>query len=396
MTGTTAVEWEAHTLPRLDNPDLLSRRQRETRSTPYRAAVPPAIAGLDVSISARSLAEATDASGAITRFDAAYAHFPAPFSAVLLRSESASSSEIEHLTAGARAISEAEIDERVQGNAPQIVRNVRAMEAAIALSDDISNDTVIAMHHELLSDTAPSMVGRYRDEQVWIGGRLPHAAEFVPPHHARVPDAMDDLVAFIRRADVPVLVQAAIAHAQFETIHPFPDGNGRTGRALLQAILRRGRVLQHLTVPVSSGLLTDLDAYFGALDAYRRGNASPIVDVVADASLAGLRNASVLADDLRQLESRWYFAMRELRADATARRIARLSIEHPVLNSRLAVQRTGATRPAVLNGLAQLVDLGVLRLGNSKQRNRIWINDAVIDALDAFADRSGRRQLPRS
>jgi len=393
--GTTAVRWEQRVLPRFENPDLLPRRQRELRDSPYRAAVVPRIADLDVQVAAHARADADDASGAITRFDAEFAHFPAPFSGVLLRSESASSSEIEQLTAGARAISEAEIDERVTGNAPQIVRNVRAMEAAIALADDIGEATIIAMHRALLAESAPSMVGHYRDEQVWIGGRLPHTAEFVPPHQSGVQAAMDDLVAFVRRDDVPVLVQVAVAHAQFETIHPFPDGNGRTGRALVQSILRRRGVLQHLTIPVSSGLLTDLDAYFGALGAYRGGDATPIVEVFADASLAGVRNASVLADDLRQLESRWDFAMRELRSDAAARRIARFSIEHPVLNSRLAVERIGATRPAVLNGLAQLVDLGVLRLANSKQRNRVWINDDVVDALDAFAERSGRREHPR-
>jgi Fic family protein len=395
MVGTT-VGWEEHVLPRVDNPDLRSRRQRELRSTAYRAAVTPPIADLSIEIDAQTLAAADDAARAITRFDAEYTRYPAPFSGVLLRSESASSSQIEHLTAGARAISEAEIDERIDGNAPLIVRNVRAMEAAIALADDISDDTVIAMHRELLGDVAPALVGRYRDEQVWIGGRLPHDVEFVPPHHSHVPGAMQDLCRFVRRTDVPVLVQAAVAHAQFETIHPFPDGNGRTGRALMQAILRRGGMLQHLTIPVSSGLLTDVDAYFGALGAFRQGDASAIVEVVAEASLAGLRNASVLAQDIRQLEGSWDVALSGLRADATARRIAIASIEHPVLNSRLMVSRLGATRPAVLNALAQLVDRGVLRAGNSKQRNRIWINDGVVDALDAFAERSGRRQPPRS
>ncbi|WFR67560.1 hypothetical protein P9139_03315 [Curtobacterium flaccumfaciens] len=106
-------------------------------------------------LSAQTLADADDAARAITRFDAEYEDFPAPFAGVLLRTESASSSEIEHLTAGARAISEAEIDGRINGNAPQIVRNIRAMQAAVALADDIGNDTIIAMHRELLDDVTP-------------------------------------------------------------------------------------------------------------------------------------------------------------------------------------------------------------------------------------------------
>lgn len=381
-------------LPRVDNPDLLTRREADLRALPYRAAVPERIARARFDLPPQTLADADDAARAITRFDADYEDFPAPFAGVLLRSESASSSEIEHLTAGARAISEAEIDERISGNAPQIVRNVRAMQAAVELAADLGNDTIIAMHRELLDDITPDLVGRYRDEQVWIGGSIPHLAAFVPPHHERVHEAMDDLVAFVHRSDLPLLVQAAIAHAQFETIHPFPDGNGRTGRALVQAILRRGGLLRHVTIPVSSGILTDLDGYFSALDAYRDGDAAAIVDVFAGASLSGLRNAERLADEIRRLQATWDDRMSDLRADATARKIARLSIEHPVLNTRLVTTETGASAPVIANAFEQLVDRGVLRPGNSKRRNRIWVNLEAVDALDAFATRSGRRQHP--
>lgn len=390
----TSVGWEDRVLPRLDNPDLLTRRDAELRARPYRASLPSTITAMTFDLSAQTLADADDAARAITRFDAEYEDFPAPFTGVLLRTESASSSEIEHLTAGARAISEAEIDERINGNAPQIVRNVRAMQAAVALADDIGNDTIIAMHRELLDDVTPGLVGRYRQEQVWIGGRLPHLAAFVPPHHERVHDGMDDLVTFVRRTDLPLLVQAAIAHAQFETIHPFPDGNGRTGRALVQAILRRGGLLRHVTIPVSSGILTDLDGYFGALDAYRGGNVDAIVDVFAQAALSGLGNAERLAGEIRSLQTGWDDRMRGLRADATARKITRLSIERPVLNARLVTTETGASAPVIANAFAQLVELGILRPGNSKRRNRIWVNIEMVDALDAFAARSGRRPPP--
>lgn len=135
--------------------------------------------------------------------------------------ESASSSEIENLTSGARAIAEAEL----------------------ALSDSIDSKSIIAMQAALLGSFAPDLTGGWRDEQVWIGGRSfsPHLADFVSPYQERVPAAMDDLVAFVGKADIPVLAQVAIAHVQFETIHPFPDGNGRAGRAIVQAMLRHGQ-----------------------------------------------------------------------------------------------------------------------------------------------------------
>jgi Fic/DOC family len=92
----------------------------------------------------------------------------------------------------------------------------------------------------LLRGSQPEHAGKWRDQPVWIGGGdlSPHNADFVPPHHSRVEPAIADLVRFMDRDDMPPLVQAAIAHAQFETIHPFPDGNGRTGRALVQSLLR--------------------------------------------------------------------------------------------------------------------------------------------------------------
>lgn len=110
---------------------------------------------------------------------------------MLLRSESAASSQIESLTASARAIAEATLGEPAGASARQGVGNVEAMEAALALADDLSADTVLAMHKALLEHTGPDIAGKWRSEQVWIGGSDlgPHLAAFVPPHHNHVPKA---------------------------------------------------------------------------------------------------------------------------------------------------------------------------------------------------------------
>lgn len=389
---STAVTFEERTLPAPDEAQMSSRRPNLERRRPYRAAVVPEIAEAAFDLAPEILADIDDATAELVRFDAHMGDFPAPFSSVLLRTESASSSQIEQLTSGPRAIAEAAIGERSDGNAPLIVSNVRAMEAALALADDISNASIIAMQDALLRDSHPDLAGQYRREQVWIGGRLPHSASFVPPHHDRVDAAMDDLVRFAVRADLPVLAHAAIAHAQFETIHPFPDGNGRTGRALLHAMLRHGGVLRNLTVPVSAGLLTDVESYFDALTAYRSGDPGPIVQVFAEASLVALQNAKLLARDIAEFQEAWDEKLAGLRADAAARTLARLTIEYPVLNSPTAVAVTGLSKPSVSNGFDELVKRGVLAPGNSKQRNRVWVNQDVLDALDAFAVRTGRRR----
>ncbi|NUU04810.1 Fic family protein [Leifsonia sp. C5G2] len=388
---STALTYETRRLPQRPEVEYASRRMQLRRREPYQAAIPAPLANADFAFSGELLADSDDATRELVRFDGERAEFIAPFSAILLRTESASSSQIEQLTAGPRAIAEAVIGERSEGNARLIVSNVHAMEAALALADDISNASIIAMHTALLDESSPELTGGYRQEQVWIGGALPQTAAFVPPHHERVAAAMDDLILFMRRVDLPVLPQVAIAHAQFETIHPFPDGNGRTGRAVAHSMLRHGDILRHLAVPVSAGLLTDIGRYFDALDAYRSGDAEPIVRVFADASLAAVANADQLADDLIGLRRAWQESLAPIRAGAVGRRLAALSLEYPVLNAVTAERLTGASRPAVVNGLETLVEYGILQRGNSAKRNRTWINPEVLDALTAFSDRTGRR-----
>lgn len=132
--------------------------------------------------------------------------------------------------------------------------------------------------------TRPRTSRRFRDVAVWIGGTTPHTASHVGPQPERVPALVDDRMRFARRTDLPVIPHMALAHAQFETIHPFPDGNGRAGRALVHAMLRSSGTTRQVTVPVSAGLLADPEGYFDALDEYRAGNPVPIVEVFTDST----------------------------------------------------------------------------------------------------------------
>ena len=221
----------------------------------YHPAVPANIAGVVLDLPPSAFAEAESASREITRFDVALGGEIAPFAAVLLRSESAASSQIENLTASSRAIGEAELPGgKAKRNAETIVANTAAMQAAIALSDTVDADAIRAMHRALMANEPRHTPGEFRTEPVWIGaGSTPIGATFVGPRHDLVPDAIGDLIAFAQRADVPPLAQIAVAHAQFETIHPFTDGNGRTGRALVQAMLHNKGLTRQVTVPVWPG-----------------------------------------------------------------------------------------------------------------------------------------------
>lgn len=380
------VEW-------LDDPDRSSSRRQQLQARgPYSAAVPPFIAELTPSIPSPLATEAADAQAALTAFDARVGEISAPFAAILLRTESASSSEIERLTSGAKAIALAELGRRSGANAELIVANVRAMQSALALADDLSVETVIAMQAALLQRHHPELVG-LRDQAVWIGGGLsnaPHLAEFVPPHHERVPALMTDVMAFSRRTDLLVLPHLALAHAQFETIHPFADGNGRTGRALVQAMLRHHRVTRSVTVPVSAGLLARTGDYFGALTAYRDGDIEPIIEQFIAATWHSIDNAGHLVTGLLQLRMEWE-AQVDARRGSGARRLLDLLGSHPVIDVTRAAELLGVAYTSAAAAIERLENAGVLTPLSAAARNRAWQAAEVIDLLDEFATRARRQ-----
>lgn len=396
-----AVGWEEHAWKPGEPAAGLTRAERLSVGKRYQAAVPARIANMHIEIEPEVAAEADDARGELSRFDEQIARrFPGefmPLQAVLLRTESASSSQIENITAGAKALALAEIGLASHGsNAELVAANVDAMTQALALADDVRPETILAVHEALMRGQDYADPGRFRDQQVWIGGTgySPHSATFVPPHETLVPAAIDDLCAFVERVDLPLLTQAAIAHAQFETIHPFNDGNGRTGRALVHALLKRGGATTRATVPVSAGLLNDTDSYFRALTAYRAGDPNPIVRQFAGAAMAAIRNGTRLAEDLAEIHARWSESL-TVRSDAVAWRVLTYLLSQPSVTSKLVQQKMSVAQPTADNALGQLREAGILAeprnvQGRVGQRNLVWHATDVLDALDDFGRRARR------
>jgi Fic family protein len=363
-------------------------------SLPYRAAVTPNIADADVRLPRDTAAAAEEASALVRDFDVELGSDVAPFAAILLRSESASSSEIENLTSGAKQLALAELGEDAKRNATQIVGNVHAMQAAIRLSERLDAGSVLEMHRALMETAEPGIAGRWRAQQVWIGGGgySPHRAAFVPPHADRVPAAIDDLVLFMAREDVPALQHAALAHAQFETIHPFPDGNGRTGRALVHALLRKRALTRSVTVPVSAGLLVDTRGYFDALTAYREGDPARIVDAMAQACFDAVANGRVLVRELREVRARWVSSIRA-RSDSSVWPLVDLVLRQPVVHTAMVQHELGISHTNAMRAIGRLVEGGALAEVGGRRRSILWPSAEVLAALDAFAARAGRRQL---
>ena len=380
----------------------MSRAAAARKGTSYPGAVPPSIAAMRLTFDDAVTAAAEDARAEATRFDAELSgtfegsEGFAPLASVLLRTESAASSQIENITVGSRALALAEIGLAKYGsNAELVVANVAAMQRAVAEAGRVTPAAILAIHSALMHDQPSADPGAFRNEPVWIGGSgaCPHGAQFIPPHHERIQAGIQDLCAFIGRTDVPLIAHIAVAHAQFETIHPFVDGNGRTGRALVHAMLRHSRATTRATVPISAGLLTDTDAYFAALTAYRAGDPDPIVERFSEATFAAIGNGRVLADELKGIVERWRLEL-TVRRDSVAWRILPILLAQPAVTSRLVQERTGVSQPAADRALRQLGEAGILTSKNEHGRDRkrdvVWRSDEVITALDEFAARARR------
>lgn len=368
------------------------RTRRAAHTGSYEAAVPPRIAGAPVELSPTTVALVTEASAEIARFDGETHAATTSFAALLLRSEAASSSQIENLTSSPRAIALAELGRRGRSNADEIVANVTVMTQALQATDRLDGDAILAMHRALMAGHLPAAAGRWRDQQVWIGGtsRSPHGATYVAPVAARVRDAITDLTAFMARDDVPLLAQAALTHAQFEAVHPFPDGNGRTGRALLHAQLRLGGLTRDAIVPVSAGLLADTDRYFAALTAYREGDVEPVVTEVAQAVFPALASSRLLVADVAAARAAWGERIRARRG-AAAWALADLVATRPVIDARTAAAHLGVSPVNAQLAIDRLVEDGVLQQVGRGTRDRVWQAGEVLDAMDRFAQRSHRR-----
>ncbi|MGP9585625.1 Fic family protein [Micrococcaceae sp. AOP34-BR2-30] len=362
------------------------------RPLPYKSAVVPPIAGRVPSPSPRIRAAAEEAEREITRFDAELGNRIADFAPVLLRSEAASSSQIENLTASARAVFSAELGIGRSRNAAEIAANTRTMRAALDLAQELSTASILELHAVLMEQHKRHTPGEWRTEPVWIGktSDSPVGAEFVAPHHEYVPGLASDLVAFINDPTVPALLSAAVGHAQFETIHPFTDGNGRTGRALVQAMLKHRGVTRNVAVPVSAGLLADVEGYHAALTAYRTGDLDPIVRAFADASLRAVHNARQLVKDIDQIRAGWNERL-TARKNSNAWKLLDVLARRPVLTSDLAATELGVQQPNVYPPLSTLVQDGIAQAKNEHQLGPTWRSDEILAAIDAFATRAGRR-----
>ena len=356
------------------------------------AYVPNLIAGWDPPIGGAAAGVVNEADRAVHDLNRDAPSFPGleALSRQLLRQESIASSRIEGLEMGQRRLARAASETGGDDAARQIVGNIRAMEAAIALASQervFTFDDLLAIHRTLLGETRDArLAGVIRTEQNWLGGRgfSPVDAEFIPPPASEIEELLGDLVAFTNRTDLPATLHAAALHAQFETVHPFMDGNGRVGRCLIHVALRRGGVAPNVVPPVSLVLAANPDRYIRGLDAWRGDDPVEWCLEFATVTMTAVREARRLAARVRDLHADWLRRCGRPRRDATARRLAERLASEPIVTVKRAMQITGASRSAAAQAIARLARAGILVQLGSTTRNRQWEAPEVFELLDDF------------
>jgi Fic family protein len=233
---------------------------------------------------------------------------------------------------------------------------------------------------------SPRIAGLVRTGQNWIGGNdyNPCGADFVPPPPEHVGPLVDDLCEAVMDESLPPLTQAALVHAQFETIHPFDDGNGRTGRTLIHVVLRRRGLTPTYVPPISVLFARDRDGYIQGLTAYRDGDVDGWVErfSVAARRAADLAEAYLVAVDA--LAGRWRAMLADAadpRSDAAAWAVIDVLPAHPVITAAVAAAATGRAKAAVHAAVDQLAEAGVLAPVTGGQRNRSWEAVGLLDLV---------------
>lgn len=371
---------------------LIPKSRRRKILSSYEAAIPATIAKQPVKLSSGLERRIAEIETVVARFDEAQKSRAYNFPALLLRSESSSSSQIERLTSSVRNVALAELTDKAPANALLIAGNVAAMRKALKQNGPVSIDSICIIHDTLMAGTTER--SGLRNEQVWIGGApySPHGASFVPPHASRVAACLDDLVEFGQREDISPVAKAAIFHAQFETIHPFTDGNGRTGRALLHCMLSYDEVLTYSTLPVSAGLLHDVGRYMAALTAYHTGEIEPIVSCLVDAlELAVVVGLRIVSDVDDVLDS-WQAANTD-RSGSKSHDLPALLVKQPVVNVAYIAARLGITDRAARTLVNSACERGILsKIGNAK-RGAFYQADELIEILEEASGLQGIRRI---
>lgn len=383
----------------------LPRRARQ--GCDYEAYVPDRLVGRAWTLQGDTAADVADAERAVERLqrEARSLADSEAVARLLLRAEAVASSRIEGLEVGSRRLLKAQLalglgDDPRDVTATEVLGNVEAMRWAtetVAEADLVTVEHLLEIHRRLMAGTRLEQVGgQVRREQNWIGGSSynPCSAAFIPPPKDRVDELLRDLCAFCNDDALPAVAQAAIAHAQFETIHPFADGNGRTGRALIHVLLKRRGLAPVVVPPVSLVLATWSEDYVDGLTATRSLGAPDTSEAIDGLNhwialfAAAMTRAVDDADDYErrahEIQDRWREAVGKVRSDSAVLRLIEVLPGAPLVTVPSAAALIERSAQATNQAVAHLQHSGVLKQTTIGRRNRAFEATDLIDAFTAL------------
>jgi Fic family protein len=307
---------------------------------------------------------------------------------LLLRSEGVASSAIEGVRAPVADVAVARAEPAAVGEtAAWVADNLAVVDEAVADTAPLTTERLHGWHTRLMrhGSLAADLVGSWRDRLVWVGGANPLVARHVGTPPDLVDGCMADLIAFANGSELDAVSTAALVHAQFETIHPFADGNGRLGRVLVGWVLAR-RIPVRVPPPVSLVMARDIGGYLSGLHLFQDGRIDLWVRWFAEAVEAAAGRARVALGTVREVVAGWDDAVAPLRADAAARRLVPFLLEHPALTTGSVRGLLDVSAPTArtaldeLTRLGVLVDLGPIPAGPGRP-SRWWVAQSVLDLL---------------
>jgi Fic family protein len=384
-------------LPVRWQPDPAATGPRRARTPALiEAFVPEPVDAGELSLSAAATTAAADAERAIARLQRTHAAgLLRTLSAQMLRSEAIASSQMEGVVVPSnRTLAKVGAGGRHHPNAQAALEAIAAVTDAYAWAaagGAFTTEILLDLHRAVARGDralAPH-AGAWREGQNWIGRDpyTPVGADFVPPPRDHLEPLIDDLVALLERRDLSPVVQAAVAHAQFETLHPFADGNGRVGRILVGMLLRRDRLVEEIDPPVSLVLARDRERYVAALTAWRldrRDGPSLLVSTIAEALEEAASATARLVDDVDRLLDTWRSTLDGVRAHSAAWALLELLPSRPIVSATSAAEALGRSPQRVRDGLALLQERGVVRPVTLGRRNVQYEAVGVFALLDAF------------
>lgn len=306
-----------------------------------------------------------------------------PLSRLILRTEGIASSSIEGVRGRLEDIAVAQIAPAT-GDVAWVADNLAVVWSALS-EPTLTIEVLHAWHRRLMAHghLPPDMVGAFRDRPGWIGGTSPLDAVYVPPPAAEVPRLVADLLTVAQAPTDDPIALAALVHGQFETIHPYGDGNGRLGRILIGWVLRHHDVVRRLPPPVSVMVARDATGYLAGLWQFRHGSLDHWVRWFAETAERSGTGARRMIEEVEAVLETYTERCRDLRADSAAVRAIPLLPRSPVLDAGRLAELLDVSDRAARRALVELGDRDVMhRAGGPGGRGRPsqwWAATALLD-----------------